>query len=144
MPERMGHTEPFQSGQQTNARDKGEKVPIKFKMAKERNIGQPDPLAEAIKGRDSYIPRDLHPFTHSKASKPGGAHYSPAGEYGRPHGKFGSKATGMGSHTSRPGSNAVGKPDGGRGGNPLGSPQNKQGLNIMGGHGGSGSYRGRG
>jgi hypothetical protein len=84
MPERMGRTEPFQSGQKTNDRDKGEKVPIKFKMAKSRNIGQPDPLSEALKGRDSYIPKDLHPFTHSKTSKSGGAHYNPAGEFGRP------------------------------------------------------------
>jgi hypothetical protein len=86
MAERIGHTTPFQSGQNSNPRggDKGEKVPIKNNMSKVRNAGQSDPLAQAIKGRDSYLPKNEHKFTHSKTSKPTGAHYNPFGEFGRP------------------------------------------------------------
>src|SRR5438105_8991551 len=104
MPERTGHTEPFQSGQNSAARDKGEKVSVKFNMSKSRNAGAPDPLSQALTGRSSYTPRDMHPFSHGKASKPSGAHYRPAGEFGRPTaGKaFRSRATGMGSANSRP------------------------------------------
>jgi len=136
MPERMGHTEPFQSGQNTLARDKAEKVPIKFNLSKQRNIGQPDMLAEAIKGRDSYIPKDLHGFSHRKTPRPRGALYHPMGEFGKPSAgrEHRSRATGIDSHTSRPGSNAVGRPSGGRGGNPLGNPDF--------GRGGYGSFRG--
>jgi hypothetical protein len=121
MPERMGHTEPFQSGQNTVARDKAEKVPIKFDMSKVSRNGIPDPLKEAIAGRSSYIPRDMHEFRHGKTSRSRGALYHPMGEFGTP--KIGpehkTKATGIDSHTSRPGGNPLGSPKGGRGGNPL-------------------------
>lgn len=133
MPERMGHTEPFQSGQNSAARGKSEKVPVKFNMSKTRNAGNPDPLSQALTGRQSYMPSDMHRFSHGKSSKPSGAHYRPAGEFGRPTAGSGFKslATGMGSHTSRPGANAVG------------SPKNRHGGNPLGGHGGRGTFRGR-
>ena len=99
MANRTGHTEPFESGQQSNAKDKGEKVKIKSNVSKMRNAGNPDPLADSLKGRDSYIPSDNHTWTHSKTSKSGGAHYNPSGEFGRPKGNLGSKATNpMGGH----------------------------------------------
>lgn len=85
MSQRMSHTEPFQSGQQTNAKDKSEKVSVKSNMSKVRNAGQPDPLAQALKGRQPpLLPADTHTFSHSKTSASRGAHYSPAGEFGRP------------------------------------------------------------
>jgi hypothetical protein len=144
MAERQVKTTPFLSGQQTNAKPTGPtKTTLKVKMAKERNIGQPDALSQALKGRDSYIPGDLHKFSHTKTVASRGAHYSPAGEYGRPSGKLGSRATGMGPHTSRPGQNALGVKQNLKGGNPLGNPENKRGLNVLGGHGGSGTFRGR-
>jgi hypothetical protein len=78
------HTQPFQSGQNSAAKDKGEKTSLKSNMSKVRNAGQPDPLSQALKGRDSYIPSGMHSFNHSKTSKPSGASYNPAGEFGRP------------------------------------------------------------
>ena len=83
MAEKMGHTEPFLSKQNSVEKDKGEKVPIKSRMSKVRNAGVPDPLTQALKGRNSYTPTE-HTWTHSKTPKPTGAHYNPAGEYGRP------------------------------------------------------------
>jgi len=84
MAEKAMMTEPFQSGQNTLARDKAEKTVLKNNMSKVRNAGGPDPLAQALKGRDAYIPSDMHTFRHSKTSKPTGVHYTPAGEFGRP------------------------------------------------------------
>jgi hypothetical protein len=96
MGERMGRTEPFNSGQQTNAKQSGEKVPVKFKMSKVRNAGQPDPLAQALVKPPPIAPTDMHKFAHSKTSRAGGAHYNPAGEFGRPTGRMMSKATNPG------------------------------------------------
>lgn len=132
MAEKSMHTEPFHSGQQSNAKGFGsEKTVLKSNMSKKRNAGGPDPLANAIRGRDSYLPSNGHPFHHSKTSKSGGTHYNPAGEFGRPTGKMMSKATDYPSHTSRPGENA------------LGYKRNLKGDNPLGGHGGSGTFRGK-
>lgn len=132
MPEKIEHTTGFKSGQKTNDKEPGGKVINKNNMSKVRNAGQPDPLSQALQGKEPpLLPANTHPFTHGKTSAPGGAHYSPAGEFGRPRGNLGSKATGMGSHTSRPGSNSLGNPRNVRGGNPLG------------GHGGEGTFRGK-
>ena len=100
MAEREVKTTPFNSGQQTNAAKTGPtRTTLKSNMSKVRNIGMPDPLSQALKGRDGYIPSDMHRFSHSKASKPTGTHYTPAGEFGKPHGKLMSKATNpMGGH----------------------------------------------
>lgn len=131
MPERMGHTEPFQSGQNSAARDKGQKVPIKFKMRQERNIGQPDSLIQALTAPPRQAIKDTQSFL-KRGVTAGGQAYRP---YGAPlRGRLpisGTKATGMGSHTSRPGQNA------------LGSPRNLRGDNPLGGHGGRGTFRGR-
>jgi hypothetical protein len=95
MGERTKHTESFQSGQNTNARGHAaERVPVKFKVAKMRNAGNPDPLAQTL-----IPPYVIHADTMHFHS--GGKPYSPAGEYGRP--KIGaehkSKATNsMGGH----------------------------------------------
>ena len=134
MPSKSMHTEPFQSGQQTNAKDKGEKTKLKSNMSKERNAGSPDPLSQAIAGRDSYLPSGMHIFVQP-TFHPAGAHYAPAGEFGKP--TMGSlsktKATNPGQKASKHnGESALGKALNNRGGNPLG------------GKGGSGTFRGRG
>lgn len=77
-------TEPFEGGQNSAAREPGEKTVLKSNMSKVRNAGGPDPLKQALKGREGYIPSGMHGFNHSKTSKPTGAHYNPAGEFGRP------------------------------------------------------------
>jgi hypothetical protein len=83
MAEKTKRTEPWQSGQQSNAKgEKGDKVKVKVNMSEARWSGRNgDPLAEAIRGRDSYIPSGMHVFVPS-----GSVSYSPAGEFGRPVG----------------------------------------------------------
>ena len=94
MAEREVKTSQFMSGQQSNAKEAGPtKTVLKSNVSKMRNAGNPDPLSQALKGRDGYVPSGMHTFSHSKASKPGGAHYSPAGEFGKPKGNLMSKAT---------------------------------------------------
>ncbi len=84
MSERMGHTEPFQSGQSSNERGpKGEKVPVKFKMGGQRNAGMPDPLTQALTAPPHIYADTVH-FYHSGTSAAKGARYNPAGEFGRP------------------------------------------------------------
>ena len=111
MPSRQEPVTPFKSGQRSNEHEAPGKAELKFKMSKVRNIGQPDPLSEAISGRSGYIPSDLNSFSHSKTSKPRGVHYSPAGEFGKPS---------------------------------VGSIGKSKATNPMGGHGGSGNFRGKG
>ena len=133
MPSKPMHTEPFQSGQQTNAKDKGEKTKIKSNMSKERNAGGPDPLSEAIAGRDSYIPSGMHIFVQP-SFHPAGAHYTPMGEFGKPTmgGLNKTKAT----NSKQKGSNKKGE-------SALGKALNQKGGNPLGGKGGSGTFRGR-
>ena len=88
MAEKAMKTQPFQSGQNTNAWDKGEKTVLKSNMSKKRNVGQPDQLSQVLAGRDSYIPSGMHVFVPS-----GSVSYSPAGEFGKPTSKEGYKAT---------------------------------------------------
>lgn len=101
-------TTPFQSGQQTNAKGKSESVPVKSNMSRVKNSGRGDALHSALGHRDSYIPSDNHIVHHTTTVTPMGAHYSPAGEFGTLSGGSGYKATGMSSHTSAPGDNALG------------------------------------
>ena len=72
MGERNAKTEPFQSGQQTNARDKGESTKVKFKMAKVRNAGQPDPLVQSL-----VSPPHIYADTVHFYSGTGGKPYQP-------------------------------------------------------------------
>jgi hypothetical protein len=91
MAERKGHTEPFQSGQSSNERGpKGEKVPVKFKMAAVRNNGLPDMLTQALTAPPHVYADTVH-FHYGGGGKP----YKPDGEYGRPRAgsAFKSKAT---------------------------------------------------
>lgn len=83
MAEKEIKTTRFMGGQNTSERTSAAgKVPLKNNMSRVRNIGQPDPLSQAIAGRDSYLPSNMHPFKHSKTSKR--ESYNPAGEFGRP------------------------------------------------------------
>lgn len=106
MGERMQSTTAFKAGQSTNEH-KGDapKVKVKENMSQVRHNGEPDPLVQALKGRDTYIPQGMHKFSNSKTSKP----YAPMGEFGKPADRFKTKATGMGSHTSKKGDNALGQ-----------------------------------
>lgn len=110
MPERMQKTTPFMEGQNSNDH-KGDapKAPVKFKMAKTRNAGNPDPLVQVL----IHPPREFSDTQHfAKRSVHGrGHHYTPDGEFGRPTtGSLGkTKATGMSLHTSRKGENALGR-----------------------------------
>jgi len=92
MAEKSKSTTPFNSGQQTNAKGKSEKVEVKSNMSKVRNAGQPDPLAQAISGKEGYVPSGMHIFVRP-AFHPAGAHYNPFGEFGEPTGNMKSKAT---------------------------------------------------
>jgi hypothetical protein len=134
MPERKQAITPYQGGARGNDYQKPEpRTPVRFNMSKSRNIGQPDPLSEAIKGRNSYIPGDFDRYSHSKTPKSRGAHYNPAGEEGRPHGKMMSKATDYTRHPGGRGENANGySPPNTRGDNPLGRAMNKIGSNVLG------------
>ena len=83
MGERMAKTEPFHSGQQTNAKgDPAEKVPVKFKMAKVPRNGMPDPLVQSLTTPPHVYADTVH-FNYGSGGKP----YRPDGEYGRPKGR---------------------------------------------------------
>lgn len=131
MAERFQSTTPFKEGQQTNAHGKdAPKTPVKYKMARERNIGQPDPLKQAL----TAPPREFSDTQHflKRPVQPKGHAYKPDGEFGRPTGKMMSKATGMTSNTSRPGENPLGSNSNRKGDNPLGHAMNKVGVNALG------------
>ena len=100
----------FQSGQSTNEHTGDvERVPVKFKMSQRRNIGQPDPLSQALTSPPRVL-SDTQRFA-GRGGKPYKPHWSKLSE----RGGMGSLATGMGRHTSAPGTNALGRPSGGRG-----------------------------
>ena len=87
MAERMKQTEPFQSGQSTTDRGHpAQKVPLKTKMAKVRNFGQPDPLRDTLMGAGQVpqIHADVAHFHFGGGGKP----YKPEGEFGRPKGGY--------------------------------------------------------
>lgn len=104
------HTESFHSGQNTNAKDKGEKVKI-VSNASQSPSSDPatgvDHLRVALSHRDSYIPSDTHIWSHTTTVTPIGAHYDPRGEFGKVAEK--GKATGLGGAPNRKGENALGK-----------------------------------
>lgn len=86
MSTRTKKTEPFQSGQQSNARDKGESVKVTSNAS---NSPSADPatgidhLRAALSTRGMpLLPSDNHVWTHTTRVEPVGAHYDPRQEYG--------------------------------------------------------------
>ncbi len=126
----------YHSGQ--NSTERGEKEPkvkIRSNVARlTRNIGQPDPLAQALKVHTPILPSGSQVWSHSKTPAARGHRYSPAGFNGKP--TLGSmsagKATDYPSHTSRPGANPLGNHSNRKGDNPLGRALNHRGANPLG------------
>lgn len=117
-------TEPFHSGQQTNAR--GTREPVR-KIA---NASQ-SPSADPASGVDHLsavlahrgppnLPSDNHIWTHTTRIEPVGAHYTPHGEFGRV------TRTGAGR-----GVYSYGGAPNRKGDNPLGSHSNRKGGNAL-------------
>ena len=122
---------PYQGTETSTKRNPAEpKVPVKFKMAYVPRNGIPDPLKQSL----TSPPREFVDTQHflKRKVQAGGHHYTPHWAPLREAKGHESKATGMGSHNSRPGENPLGSNSNRRGDNPLGHAMNKVGTNAIG------------
>lgn len=128
------HTTPFNTGKyaQPETSEKIDKFTNRSKM--KHSGGLNDPLRKALGYHPPIIPSGMQPFSHSKTSRPTGAHYSPAGTFGkitRTGAGQGVYSYGGNQYSAVPG-NAIGSPPNRRGGNAVGVPPNRRGPNAVG------------
>lgn len=110
MGTRMQGVTPYQSGQRSNEHEGSTRIPVHFRVSQRRNAGSPDPLAQVLTAPPREFDDTEH-FLHKGVPEARGAKYRPFWEPLRGRaGISGSRATGMGSHSSRPGGNSLGSP----------------------------------